>query len=401
MGRFSYVAIGPDGQRTTGVARAENRDAAELALYERELRDIQVTEKKSLLQAEVFAPRVKRQDVMHLSRQLGAFVRAGLPLIDAVHTLGSEAKNSSVRRMMADVEDGLRTGDTLSDCINRHPKIFPEFYRGILRSAELSGQLDTVLDRLARYLERDLEAQRKIRSAMVYPAIIAAMSVVTVVVLAGFVLPRFKTFFEGMHAKLPLPTRMLLAVTNFLSEWWWALLGGAAVLALILAAVLATQSGRHARDRLLLALPVLGDTIQFALVERFSRILSSMVSAGVTLPEALRVATESLRNLVFLRALARAGDAMLEGEGLAQPLARTTLFPATAVQMLRVGEQTGTLDAQLEQTARYYEGELDYKLKKVISLIEPVVIVVMGVIVGFVAVALVSAMYGIFHQVDV
>lgn len=401
MARYSYVAVGPDGLSVRGVERAENRDAAELALYERELRDIRVSEKKSFLQAEILAPRVKRQDVMHLSGQLGAFVRAGLPLLDAVHTLGSEAKNSSVRRMMADVEHGLRTGDTLSDCVDRHPKIFPEFYRGILRSAELSGQLDSVLDQLARYLERDLEAKRRIRSAMVYPSIIAAMSLVTVAVLGGFVLPRFKTFFDGFHAELPLPTRMLLAVTGFLTHWWWALAGGAGVLVLLFAVAMTTESGRHGRDRALLALPVIGETVRFALVERFSRILSAMVGAGVMLPEALRVATDSLHNRVFLRALARVGEAMLEGEGLAQPLANTGLFPATAAQMLRVGEETGTLDTQLEVAAQYYEGELDYKLKKVVSLIEPTVIVVMGVLVGFVAVALVSAMYGIFQQVHV
>src|SRR2546430_6921704 len=159
------------------------------------------------------APRVRGEGVIHVPRQLGAFIRAGLPLIDAGHTLGAEAANSSVRRMMRQVEDGLRAGETLSDCVDRHPKIFPEFYRGILRSAELTGQLDTVLDQLSRYLDRDLEARRKVKAAMIYPAIIAAMSVVTIVVLAAFVLPRFKVFFASLHAKLPLPTRMLLAVT--------------------------------------------------------------------------------------------------------------------------------------------------------------------------------------------
>ena len=163
---------------------------------------------------------------MHLSRQLGAFIRAGLPLIDAVHTIGTEASNSSVRRMMAEVERSLRDGDRLSTCLDRHPKIFPAFYRGILRSAELTGQLDTVLDQLAIYLERDLEARRKVKSAMIYPAVIAGMSVFTVAVLAGFVLPRFKVFFTSLHAKLPLPTRMLLAVTDFLTSYWWAILGG-------------------------------------------------------------------------------------------------------------------------------------------------------------------------------
>jgi type IV pilus assembly protein PilC len=400
MTKYAYVATAPDGQVAKGTTKAESREDAELALYERELRDIRVTEKRSVLQLEITPHRVQREEVMHLSRQLGAFIKAGLPLIDAVHSLGEEADNASVRRMMAEVEHGLRGGEKLSDCFDRHPKIFPEFYRGILRSAELSGQLDTVLQQLATYLERDLEARRKVKQAMIYPSIVAAMSTVTVIVLAAFVLPRFKDFFASLHATLPLPTRMLLAVTDFLTAWWWAVGGGVAVLALLVFGIVQTHGGRYLRDRLFLALPVLGSTIQFALVERFCRILASMVGAGVQLPEALRVATGSLPNLVFRRSLGVAGEALLEGEGLARPLAATKLFPKTAAQMMRVGEDTGTLDTQLEVTAEYYEGELDYKLKKLIGLFEPLVIVVMGVIVGFVAVALVSAMYGIFRQVQ-
>jgi len=401
MVKFAYVATGPDGRLATGVERAETRDAAELALYGRQLRDIRLSEKQGMLRVELSAPRVKREEVMHLSRQLGAFIRAGLPLIDAVHTLGEEATNSSVRRMMRQVEDGLRAGETLSDCVDRHPKIFPEFFRGILRSAELTGRLDSVLDQLAKYLERDMEARRKVKAALIYPSIIATMSLFTVVVLAAFVLPRFKVFFASLHAKLPLPTRILLAVTDFLTQWWWAVLAGIVVAGLAVFGALCTEGGRYARDRIALAVPVLGSTIQFTLVERFCRILSAMAGAGVPLPEALRVATGSLRNRVFIRSLSHVGEAMLHGEGLAHPLAAAHLFPATAVRMIRVGEDTGTLDTQLDVTARYYESELDYKVKKLTALFEPAVIVVMGGIVGFVAVALVSAMYGIFNQVHV
>lgn len=401
MNRYAYVATGPDGTRTRGVQKAPDADSAVLALYERELRDIQLTEKKSLLQLELTAPRVKREVVMHLSRQLGAFVRAGLPIVDAVRILGEEASNSSVRRMLRQVEQGLRGGERLSDCVDAHPRIFPEFYREILRSAELSGQLDVVLDQLADYLERDLEARRRIKAALIYPAMIALMSVVTVVVLATFVLPRFKTFFASLHATLPLPTRILLGITDFIGTWWWALIAGVVGLGALFFAVVKTPRGRYARDRAVLGLPAVGPTVRHALVERFCRLLSSMVSAGVPLPEALRVATESLRNRVFLHGLARVGEAVLEGEGLARPLTASGLLPVTAAQMIRVGEDTGTLDTQLELTAQYYEGELDYRLKKLTSLFEPAVIVVMGLLVGFVAVALVSAMYGIFTQVHV
>jgi type IV pilus assembly protein PilC len=230
---------------------------------------------------------------------------------------------------------------------------------------------------------------------------IAVVALITVVILAGFVLPRFKVFFADLGAKLPLPTRMLLSVTDFITTWWWALIAALAALVAGVIVALRTERGRHSIERLLLRVPVLGTTIQFTMVERFCRILASMVAAGVTLPVALRVATDSLHNLVFTRALGQVAEAMLEGEGLATPLAATGLFPGTAARMMRVGEETGTLDAQLEVTARYYESELEYKIKKLTSMFEPVMIVLMGGIVGFVAVALVSAMYGVYSQVHV
>jgi type IV pilus assembly protein PilC len=357
--------------------------------------------KKSVLRTEIFASGIKRDELMHLSRQLGAFVRAGLPLIEAVRILGQEAKSSTLRKTMAGIEEGLRRGERLSDCLDHYPRVFPEYYRGIMRSAELTGQLDVVLEQLARYIERDLDARRKISSALIYPLVIAGMSLVTVVVLAAFVLPKFKQFFASLHANLPLPTRMLLAVTDFFTAWWWAVLGGAVAATLLILLVLSTEWGKFLRDRIALRLPVIGPTIRVALVERFCRVLASMASAGVALPDALRVATQSLRNRVFMRALGHVGDAMLRGEGLARPLSTVGLFPPTASRMIRVGEETGTLDQQLEVTARYYEGELDHRLKRLTAFFEPAVIVGMGLVVGFVAVAMVSAMYGIFDQVKV
>ncbi|RNL62393.1 type II secretion system F family protein [Nocardioides marmoriginsengisoli] len=401
MPKYAYSGTTLDGAPVKGTEKASSRADAELALYERELRDLKVTEKTSFLQMEITGPRITKAEVMHMSRQMAAFLRAGLPILDAVHSIGAESENSSVRRMMNDIEDGLRTGERFSDCLERHQKVFPSYYRGIVRSAELTGELDTVLARLALYLERDLEARRKIKSALTYPIVIAAMSCVTVVVLAVYVLPKFKAFFSDLNADLPLPTRMLLGFTDFLGDYWWALAGGAALLVLAGWTVLRFERGRYARDAFLLKVPVLGETIQYSLVERFCRVLGSMVGAGVNLPEALVVTIESLQNRVYAKRLGEVGEAMLEGQGIATPLARTQLFPGAATQMLRVGEETGSLDSQLEVTAAYYEVELDYKIKKLTAIFEPMVIVVMGLIVGFVAVALVSAMYGIFNQVDV
>jgi type IV pilus assembly protein PilC len=397
---------GRDGREPLHVrATASVGSAMQMALHgdTGELPVVTQQKKKSaggFLHVELFGSKVKREEIMHFSRQLGAFIKAGLPLVEAVRILGEEASNKVLKQMMEEVEDGLRRGERLSDCLDRHPRIFPEFYRGILRSAELTGQLDDVLGQLAHYLERDLEARRKIKAALVYPAAIAGMSLFTVVVLAVFVLPRFKVFFASLHARLPLATRMLLAITDFFTHWWWAV--GIGLVAVILVVTLAprTESGRYARDRLMIGLPLIGDAVRFALVERFCRVLSSMAGAGVSLPEALRVATASLRNVVFMKTLDGVGEAMMRGEGLAQPLSASGLFPGTAARMIRVGEETGTLDRQLEVVAGFYESELDYKLKKLTSLFEPAVIIVMGLVVGFVAVALISAMYGVFSGMD-
>jgi type IV pilus assembly protein PilC len=250
-------------------------------------------------------------------------------------------------------------------------------------------------------MERDIEARRKIKSAMMYPLAVAGMSVVTVLVLAVYVLPKFKDFFRDLDADLPLATRMLLAVTDFLADWWWAIAAGAVTWAVLFVVSQRFQRGKYAWHAFLLKVPVLGETIQYALVERFCRVMASMVSAGVNLPEAIRVATDSLRNRVFIKRLNGVTEQMLEGQGLAGPLARTQLFPGTATAMIRVGEDTGSMDTQLEVTADYYEDELDYKIAKLTALFEPIVIIAMGLIVGFVAVALVSAMYGIFQQVEV
>src|SRR3954452_18268307 len=330
MPKFAYVGVDLDGSQVKGTHKAASRADAEVSLYERQMRHLQVTEKKSLLKYEISGPRIKREAVMHLSRQIAAFLRAGLPILEAVHTIGTENDNSSVRRMMNDIEDGLRSGDRFSDCIDKFPKVFPPFFRGIVRSAELTGELDTVLARLSSYIERDLEARRKLKSATIYPLVVAAMSMVTVLVLAVYVLPKFEDFFASLDATLPLPTRILMGFTGFLGQWWWAIAGVLAGLVLLFFAITRTSRGKYARDAFLLKVPVLGETIQYALVERFCRVLGSMVSAGVNLTEGLTVTTEALRNRVYVKRLGEVTQQILEGQGIAGPLARCGLFPGTA-----------------------------------------------------------------------
>ena len=356
--------------------------------------------KKSILQLELTKKRVPRADVMNFSRQLAAFIRAGIPILEAIDTFAQEAANRSFKEALVEIGDALRRGETFADSVGAHGRIFPRFYVDMLRGAELTGRLDSVLDQLSKYIERDLEAKRKIRSAMTYPALIGIMSIGTVAVLSVFVLPRFKTFFESFHAKLPLPTRMVLAAGNFVGSWWWALLIGLIAAALGFFVWIRSAAGRRGWDKALLKFPVVADVVRYSIVERFCRVLAAMTKAGVPLPDSMVVVAESTKNKVYEAALQKVRDAMLEGEGLAGPIARAEIFPAAVVQMIRVGENTGTLDDQLETAAAFYEQELDYKIKKLTTLFEPAMIIFMGLIVGFVAIALISAMYGIFRQVN-
>jgi type IV pilus assembly protein PilC len=351
----------------------------------------------SLMQLEITKGKVKRKDLMHFSRQLAVFIKAGIPILEALDSITLDMGSKRFKEILLEIRDRLAVGETLAGAAAQYPEAFPEYYVGILRSAELAGTLDEVLVQLSSYIERDLDARRKVMAALLYPAVIAAMSVVVVVVLVGFVLPRFETFFKNLGAKLPLATRMLLSIAHFVTHWWF-LFVALAVLAVVGVILLnRTNRGRDLRDRILLRTPVLGDLIRHALLERFCRVLSSMIRGGVPLPEALAVTSAATANRVFQRGLADAREEMMRGGGLAEPLAQTGLFPPAARQMFRVGEGTGSLDEQLAIAAEYFDRELDYKLKRFTALFEPAVIIGMGGVVGFVAVALISAMYGIFH----
>lgn len=353
--------------------------------------------KKSIWQFELTAKKVPRKDLMHFSRQLAVFIKAGIPILDSLEAILEEMGNKTFRAVIEDILLELRGGSTFAQAASTHPEVFPDYYLGILTSAELTGRLDTVLVQLSDYIERDVEARQKIKSALTYPAVIAVMSVVVVIILVGVVLPKFEVFFANLNAKLPLPTRILLSSGHFLTVNWYFFVGGIAVVILALVLTLKSEPGKHFRDRMLLRLPIVGDLTQHVLLERFCRILSSMMQAGVALPDAIAVTSAATTNIVYQRGLAVVRESMMRGEGLAGPLIDSGLFPASAKQMFRVGESTGTLDDQLEIAAGYFAKELDYKVTRFTNLFEPAVILAMGLVVGFVAVAMVSAMYGIFR----
>ena len=399
--KFSYKALDRAGNSINGIEKAASMGAAHVALIERGFEPLEMAAKTSILNFEITKKKVPRKEIMNFSRQLGVFMKAGIPIMEALEVIMEETSGKMLKTVLAGLIDSLRNGDTFAAAAAGHPEAFPNFYVGILESAELTGNLDVVLNQLADYLDRDIKAKGKITAALIYPSVVAVMSVVTIAVLAVFVLPRFVTFFKLMHAKLPLATRLLMDFSGYISKWWFVIL---AILVFIVggfATMRRSSAGKAKLDSWLLKLPVIGELTQVAVLERVCRILASLLKAGVDLPRSMAVTAESANNAVYRMALEQVREEMMEGQGLASPIARTGLFPGAAKQMFRVGEETGTLDQQLEVAAEYYSQELDNKVDRVTALFEPAVIIAMGIVVGFVAVALISAMYGIYNQVKI
>jgi type IV pilus assembly protein PilC len=231
--------------------------------------------------------------------------------------------------------------------------------------------------------------------------IVLLLAFVAVIIMSFFVLPQFKDFYKGLGAKLPLPTRMLLGFTDFVQNWWYAIVGGIAALLGVVFLTFGGPRGKARRDALLLRLPAVGSVVNLIAIERFCRVLSALVHAGVPLPDAVQVSADSTNNRVFQTKLATVREAMMRGEGLARPIAASGMFPAAARQMIRVGESSGSLDQQLQSAAAFYERELSYRLKRLTDMFEPAVICFVGGVVAFVAIAQVSAMYSVYHQIKV
>ena len=401
MPKFRFTAAGADGSVINGVEKSDAITTVREVLLGRNLQPISISEKKTVLQFEITKKKVKKRDLMHLCRQLSVFIRSGVSVLEALSVISEETSNKVLGKALDGMHAALESGSRFSESASLHPELFPGYSVEVLRSAELTGNLDEVLDQLGDYLEREIETEHKVKSALAYPMIVTVLAIVVSCVLVIYVLPKFRTFFTSLHAKLPLPTRMLLAIGRWIGNWGVLTLGILAGLTVLGVLATQTQKGREIKDTLILKIPVIGSLIHTAIIERFCRLLSSMTVAGVPLPEALAVVTAATNNTVFRKGLSEARAAMMRGEGLSAPLASTGLFPGAAKQMFAVGESTGNLDDQLKSAANYLDRELEYKINRFTTMFEPAMILSVGLIVGFVAVALISAMYGIYHQVQV
>ena len=402
MVKFRYEAETLDGQSVKGTVEASSALAARNELAVRGMRVTKITERKGL-NADITQKKVPLLEIMHFSRQMSTFIRAGIPIVEALDTLRADSKNKRFQGVLEDVVEKVGNGGaTLGDAIASHSDVFPTYFMAMLRSAELTGKMDDAFEQLHRYIRRDVQLTKQVRKALIYPCILLAVAFGVVAIIVIFVIPKFAEFFESFGAELPLPTRMLMAVADFVGSTAGAITGVMIVVSIVgVIAYVRTEGGRRNLHALLLKIPVLNTVVVYGATERFTRILAVLLDAGVPLADAMPSAIDCTTNIIFRERLAVASEAVLVGRGFADPISETELFPPTVVSMIRVGERTGELSDQLENIAGFFEEELDYAVDKLTQWFEPLIILIIGVVVGFVALAMVSAMYGIYGQVDV
>jgi general secretion pathway protein F len=389
---FAYRAADQRGQTVDGVMEAPDVRAVVERLQRDDYFPIKIAAQREQrrLWPDIGGRRVAGRDLVSLTQQLATLLEAGLPLDRALAIQAELAPTARLRSIMADVLRTVRGGSSLADALGKHhPRPFSRLYINMVRAGEKGGVLETTLRRLAEFLAESQEFRDALVSALIYPTMLVGVFLMT------FVIPRFAAIFNDLGASIPWPTLVLLEVSAALQHYWWAFLGG--VLAVLLGArmVLATPRGRLTADRLLLRLPLAGEVIVKTEVARFTRILGTLLRSGIGMIPALTVVKEMMANQVLVGAVDRLADGVRRGAGLAQPMTDSGAFPALAIHMVRVGEETGRLEEMLLRVATELEADTRKLVKRLIALAEPCIILVMGVVVGFIVVAMLMAILSV------
>ena len=397
MPAFAYRAATSAGRTVRGVEDAESPAALERALGSRGLYPLEV-HPATAATAEPTARRAfrtRRADVVEAVRYLATLMDAGFPLDRALGAVSRVVARRDTAEAVLDVRDRVRGGARLDDALAAHPALFPRFAVGMVRAGERGGYLAQALERLSVQMEREQALRSRLVSALIYPAVMVAVGTGAIGVLFVYVLPRFVTLLEDTGSALPRSTAMLLALGQFVGQWWWALLLVPIVLALLVVGVRSTDEGRTAIDRVLLRLPIVGPLRQRVACARLARTLSTLLGSGLPILPALEIAASSQSDGAVSEEVLRAREEVRAGDRLAAALRRGGVFPFLFVQMVEVGEEGGRLPDMLERSAGALENELERGLERLMRLVEPAMIVFFGAVVGFVALSLLQAIYGI------
>jgi type IV pilus assembly protein PilC len=383
---FTYTARATNGDLKTATIEAASRDAVIAQLRKMRLAIVKIDENA---QKSTKKGSVKIRDIVVFTRQFSTMVNAGLPLVQALDILAKQTENKTLssitRQVMFDVESGY----TLADSMAKHPRAFTPLYTNMVAAGEAGGILDVILNRLALFLEKNDKLIRKVKGAMIYPTSILAVAVGAIAILLIFVIPTFEDMFASVGVALPVPTQLVIGMSKGLQRYWWAIIAFAVGAFFVLKRYYASPNGKLAIDRLLLKLPVLGDVLRKSSVSRFTRTLGTLVASGVSILEGLEITARTAGNRVVQDAIMASRASIAGGETIAAPLAKSGVFPPMVISMISVGESTGGLDEMLSKIADFYDDEVDAAVGGLLSLLEPMMIVFLGVAVG----GMIMAMY--------
>jgi type IV pilus assembly protein PilC len=327
-------------------------------------------------------------------------INAGLPLVQSLNILAQQTENKSLQTVTKAVVYDVEAGNTLADALDKHPKAFTKLYVNMVAAGEAGGILDTILMRLATFLEKNDALVRKVKGAMVYPAVIISVAVIAIAVLLIFVIPTFASMFASVNMELPLPTRVVMGASDFLIRFWYFIIGGAVLLVFAFRQYYNTADGRKQIDGALLRAPVLGDLLRKSAVSRFTRTLGTLISSGVSILDGLEITAKTAGNRVIHDAVMQSRQSIAGGETIAGPLEQSKVFPPMVISMISVGEQTGGLDEMLSKIADFYDAEVDVAVSALLSLMEPIMIVVLGVVVGGMVVAMYLPIFDMVNAVQ-
>lgn len=385
MALFSYVAKDNQGLRLSGIIDAADQHDAISILHKKGLIVISVREEKV---KKVRAQGVKLDDLVVFSRQLATMVESGITLVQSLRILSEQAENKILSAVTLKIKEDIESGSSLHESMERHPKIFSNLYVNMVKAGETSGMLDEILDRVATYLEKTSALQRKVKSSLVYPAVVISMAFLITTVLLIKVVPTFKGIFASLGGTLPLPTQILIGISDTLRHFFLFVVIALGLIGFLFKKYIDTPKGRYQLDHRMLRLPLFGPLFRKVVVAKFSRTLATLVKSGVPILNALEIVGKTSGNLVVEEAVNNARNSIREGEPIAEPLSRSGAFPPMVVRMISVGEQTGQLEKMLNKIADFYDEQVDAAVSGLTSMIEPLVIGFLGIIVGGIVIAL-------------
>ncbi len=386
---FTFTGTDAQGKRISGERLGDTKAAVTMQLRRERITPGAIKEKgKEFALPKLGTGKVPVKDLAVFFRQFSVMIDAGLPLVQCLEILAANQENLFFQKCLTGVRQSVEGGSTLSNAMRQYPKIFDDLTTNMIEAGEAGGILDTILQRLAMYVEKNVKLKSAVKSALIYPVSVVSIAALVVGALLRFVVPIFANMFASMNVDLPLPTKIVIGLSNLIKNWWWVLF---AVLVLIVVGIRQIRKdpkGRYATDKFLLNLPVLGDVLRKIAVARFTRTLGTLITSGVPILEGLAITARTSGNAVLEDALMKVRKAVEEGRTIVDPLKESGVFPNMVTQMIGVGEATGAMDAMLQKIADFYEDEVDAATKNLLTLLEPLIIGFLGVVVGGIVISL-------------